>query len=721
MTRSPESPRGKDELQAVGEDHSSDDSTNLLTDSHSTASSTETEAIPAKPELDMDDDHHHDDDRDHDDSSDDFSLQKAFPTKQGKMRAGSSKSRKQQQQQHTSLSFVRLVRSVRPWMSPAIGVAYLTYRCSSWSRSQSLLQEAIGFLLYFREWLELQTNTSWQLPSLLLQDAMALTALAGLTRLVYILYHYTWQHDYKPKLVTAAFESAQRYVPAVQVKVDAQTGEMMEKGDEMLKKSPTRTRTFRLPWAGRSNDVVLQELQGHAAQEDENWNSGKVSGTVYHYQSKQHSDLMNQVFASYTWCNPLHPGIWPKVGQCEGEVISMTAHMMHAPTLSMTQQNKSQPAEVGIGCITSGGTESILLAIRAHLHYYGTQRGIQYPELICGSTAHAAVDKACDVYNIRKVVVDCNRAGYQLDPHEVRSKITSNTIMIYSSAPCYPQGVVDPISELSRVALEYDIGLHVDACLGGFVMAFLENQQRQHQLNEKDSEDFQVPVFDFRNPGVTSMSADTHKYGYASKGTSVVLYRHTELRHGQYFCYPHWSGGMYTTPTFAGSRAGALSACAWAAMVSIGEEGYRERARVIVRAARQLAKGVAAIPELHVLTDQPFVVVCFGAAELEKDDQKQQKQASLDIYRVQDMMKERGWALNAMQNPASVHMCVTLNVAPKIGEFLQDLKVAVKQAVQEGTLGRIKGTAGIYGTVGSVPAGAVIPTLRAFTDLTLAP
>ena len=611
-----------------------------------------------------------------------------------------------QQQQSMGVSWwspVVWIRRGRPYAAGATLMAYALYRSYYYyyyhyqeqddNNTPSLLQLLVHTLTRAREMVLDYTRRNSSSPHrlvshlwTLMEDALAFLAVATWIRAIYVVCHYSWNNDYREKVSTSLLQLAQTYIPAVQQKIDQQTNDTVAKGDEMLNKDPQRTLTLALPTHGRPTTNVLEELETFAQNEDKHWSTGQISGTVYHALAEtDHNELMNRVYKAYAWSNPLHPGIWPKIGQCEGEVISMTGNMLHAPS--------------NIGCLTSGGTESILLAIRAHLQYYGKQRSIQYPELICGSTAHAAVDKACDIYNIRKVVVDCSQYGHALNPAAVRRLVTSNTIMIYASSPTYPQGVIDPIEDLSRVAQEFDIGLHVDACLGGFVLPFL-----------KDSE-ISVPIFDFRNPGVTSMSADTHKFGNASKGTSVVLYRHTELRHGQYFCYPHWTGGLYTTPTFAGSRAGALSACAWAAMVSLGEDGYRKRALAIARAARALASGILEIDGLELLTKRPYMVVCFTA---QNDDE-------FCIYRVQDMMKSKGWALNAMQKPASIHICITANVVPRISDLLRDLEIAVVEAKKEGTAGLKKGTAGIYGTVGSVPAGAILPTLRAFTDLTLAP
>jgi len=309
------------------------------------------------------------------------------------------------------------------------------------------------------------------------------------------------------------------------------------------------------------------------------------------------------------------------------------------------------------------------------------------------------------------IVIDCDNDNtlYQIQAAQVAQAVTCNTIMIiYASAPCYPQGVVDGISAIAKIAASYNIGLHVDACLGGLVPPF-----------SNADDDFDVPVFDFRNPGVTSMSLDTHhKYGYAAKGTSVVLYKNSELRHAQYFSYAAWSGGLYATPTFAGSRPGALSVCAWAAMLSIGKAGYRERVQSIVQTVRTICSGITRIPGLKLMTPvgHQFMVVCFGCSD----------ESHLDIYRIKDVMAEiGGWSLNDLQNPAAVHLCVTLPVArrgPK--EFLDDLQTCVEKVRKETNSNRSaakQGTAGIYGTVGNVPSGSNEYLLNVFVDTTLTP
>ncbi|MCP5094169.1 MAG: aspartate aminotransferase family protein, partial [Chloroflexi bacterium] len=217
------------------------------------------------------------------------------------------------------------------------------------------------------------------------------------------------------------------------------------------------------------------------------------------------------------------------------------------------------------------------------------------PEMIAPVTAHAAFDKAAQYFNIKMVHVPVD-ANYRADVTAVKKAINRNTIVIIGSAPSFPHGVIDPIAELAALAQQRGIGFHTDACLGGFVLPWVEKLGHD------------VPPFDFRVPGVTSISADTHKYGYAAKGTSVILYRNPELRQFQYYTITDWPGGMYFSPTFAGSRPGALSAACWAAMVSIGEAGYMQAAKAILETAVSIKQGIADIPELHILGNPLWVI-----------------------------------------------------------------------------------------------------------------
>jgi glutamate/tyrosine decarboxylase-like PLP-dependent enzyme len=282
------------------------------------------------------------------------------------------------------------------------------------------------------------------------------------------------------------------------------------------------------------------------------------------------------------------------------------------------------------------------------------KRGITKPEMIAPSTAHAAFDKAAQYFNIKIIHVPVD-ADYRANVAATREAMTKNTIVIVGSAPSFPHGIIDPIQELSELARKEGIGFHTDGCLGGFLLPWAKKLG------------YDVPLFDFRLPGVTSISADTHKYGYAAKGTSVILYRGLELRHYQYYITTDWPGGLYLTPTFAGSRPGALSGACWAAMVTMGEQGYMEAAKRILGTAALIKRGIEEIPALHVLGD-PLWVIAFASD-------------TLDIYAIMDYMAKKKWSLNGLQLPPSVHICVTLrHTRPGLAErFIADLKEALRK------------------------------------------
>jgi glutamate/tyrosine decarboxylase-like PLP-dependent enzyme len=226
----------------------------------------------------------------------------------------------------------------------------------------------------------------------------------------------------------------------------------------------------------------------------------------------------------------------------------------------------------------------------------------------------------------------------------------------------------------------------VDGCLGGFVLPWIEKLG------------YDVPVFDFRLPGVTSMSADTHKYGYALKGTSVVLYRNNNLRRYQYFNIPDWAGGMYASPTTAGSRSGGLTAATWASMVYLGEEGYLKAAKAIMNIADAIKKGVAEIPELTLIGDPTFVI-SFRSDEV-------------DIFHVNDFMKTRGWRFNCLQLPPGMHFCVTMpqTFVPGIaGRLVADLQDGVAYAKSKA--GTVAETTALYGLAGTVDGNQQITEL----------
>jgi glutamate/tyrosine decarboxylase-like PLP-dependent enzyme len=443
---------------------------------------------------------------------------------------------------------------------------------------------------------------------------------------------------------------------------------------------PYRFETFdRLPEHGRPREEVLAELEAMAAAERPQWQDGHASGAVYH-GDPEHVEFLTRAYALHSQSNPLHVDLWPSATKFEAEIVAMTARMLGGGE------------DVG-GVVSSGGTESIMLAVKAHRD----RAAIERPQMVLPETAHAAFDKASHCLGVEAVHVPVG-PDFRADVAATAEAIGERTILVVGSAPSYPHGAIDPISELSELARERGIGFHTDACLGGFLLPFAERLGHP------------VPPFDFRLPGVSSMSADTHKYGYAAKGTSVVLYRGDALRHAQYFTFTEWPGGLYMTPTFAGSRPGALSAACWAAMTSIGEDGYLDAARRILETAGRIRAGVEAIDGLRVLGD-PLFCIAFAT----EDDK-------LAIYRVMDAMSARGWSLNGLHRPPAVHICTTLrHTAPGVAErFVSDLRASVAQVRDEPPAEG--GMAPVYGMAAQMPdRGAVAQMLAAFMDLWFRP
>jgi sphinganine-1-phosphate aldolase len=400
----------------------------------------------------------------------------------------------------------------------------------------------------------------------------------------------------------------------------------------------------RLPERGADHAELLAELTSIAERERPRWAEGFASGAVYH-GGREHIDFLNQVYALFSQANPLHADLWPSVTKFEAEIVSMTSTMLHGDDLDPT----------ACGTVTSGGTESILLAMRTYRDHARATRGVTEPELVAPVTAHAAFDKASQYFGIRLVKVAVG-PDMRADLDAVREAITPRTVAVVGSAVQFPHGVADPIEEMAAVAAERGVGMHTDACLGGFVLPWAERLG------------YPVAPFDFRVPGVTSISCDTHKYGYAAKGTSVLLWRDASMRDTQFYATTDWPGGLYFSPTFAGSRPGALSAEAWAALVTIGEEGYLDATGRVLATAARIREGIREIPGLRVLGD-PLWVIAFAADEV-------------DIYDVLDRMAKLGWSLNGLQHPPAVHLCVTLRHTGDgvAQQFLADLRSCVNEA-----------------------------------------
>ena len=327
-----------------------------------------------------------------------------------------------------------------------------------------------------------------------------------------------------------------------------------------------------IPQRGLARQDVLARLLA-MKQGDQDWRGGRVFSLVYSAGDEVH-ELLQDALSLYSAENGLNVLAFPSIGTMQHDIVCNTATLLGA----------DEPASGGgvEGYLTSGGTESLLQAVKTARDVARQDRGIRHPRVVAGESAHAAFTKAADYFDVELVRVPVG-SDFRVDVDALADACTDSTIMVVGSAPTYPHGVVDPISDIAALAHERGILCHVDACMGGFLLPFLVRLGRYAE------------PFDFRLPGVTSMSADVHKYGYASKGVSVILYRTHELARHQIFATSDWLGGFYASTAMAGTRPAGPIAAAWAALMHIGLDGYLALTRTAHDAALTLRAGIEAI------------------------------------------------------------------------------------------------------------------------------
>eukprot|EP00834_Sanchytrium_tribonematis_P007124 NODE_601_length_5514_cov_0.613481.p2 type:complete len:485 gc:universal NODE_601_length_5514_cov_0.613481:4821-3367(-) len=387
----------------------------------------------------------------------------------------------------------------------------------------------------------------------------------------------------------------------------------------------------------------LQEYISH----DEDYTTGLMSGAIYH-NIKNVMDNAQMAMSVLYSSNPLHPEIFKSVRQMESEIVSMVLNLFHG-------------SSTGCGSVTSGGTESILLAGKAYRDI-AKARGINNPEMIVPASAHAAFAKSCHYFNLKFVEIECDKNG-QVRIDLVKKAMNRNTILVVGSAVNWPYGTMDDIHALNELALKKNIYFHVDCCLGSFMLPFMEKLG------------YPIPTFDFRLPGVTSISCDTHKYGLAPKGSSVIMYKNENLRKYQYYITTDWVGGVYATPLLGGSRPGSLIAGCWAAMLSLGNRGYTEAIDKIATNTQKIVRYIEKNPDLELIGVPVTSVFAFSMP-------------GYDVFVLNDFIKSKGWHLNPLQNPNALHFaCTHLTNGD---QFIRDLEVAVNDFKKTGKKG-IKG------------------------------
>ncbi|XP_037868693.1 sphingosine-1-phosphate lyase [Bombyx mori] len=411
-----------------------------------------------------------------------------------------------------------------------------------------------------------------------------------------------------------------RQVPMVRKKIEQKMAEIKKDfHTDVEKRLAGVTIRRELPEQGLDPEQISQEVRDHLNLGAYDWKNGAVSGAVYHL-CEDISRVACEAYTLTAYTNPLHSDVFPGINKMEAEIVQMAINLFNGD-------------EECCGTVTTGGTESIIMACKA-FRDLAYSKGISNPQIIVPSTAHSAFDKAAQYLGLFVVTIPVDPVTLCVDVDKVSDAIGRRTCLIVGSAPNYPYGTMDDIGALSALAARAGVPLHVDACLGGLVAGFMPAAGHP------------VPPFDFRLPGVASISADTHKYGYAPKGTSVILYRRAEYRHCQYTVTTEWPGGVYGSPTVNGSRAGGLIAACWATMMFVGRQRYIQMTKEVVDTARYIENELRKIDGIFIFGKPATTVIAFGSQRF-------------DIFQLADLLHKRGWALNALQFPSGVHLCVT--------------------------------------------------------------
>ena len=399
---------------------------------------------------------------------------------------------------------------------------------------------------------------------------------------------------------------------------------------------------------------VLAEVSA-IGQSDLRWKEGRAFSLAY-YAGPEVQAVADQAYAMYGSTNGLNADAFPSLKKFQADVVATVNRWVHGD-------------ETSAGFMTSGGTESILLAVKAARERGRREFGITQPNVVLPTSAHAAFEKACYYFGLesRRVPVG---ADWRADVEATRQAIDANTVLIVGSAPQYPQGVVDPIVDLAAIARERNINCHVDACMGGVTLTFLE------RLGEN------IPLWDFRVDGVTSISVDLHKYGYTSKGASVIMHRNRQLRSYQTFVTDNWLGGFYGSSGVLGTKSGGPMASAWAVMNYLGDEGYLRLTESARATTRQLADAIEKIDGLQLRAYPDSTLLSFGAQDF-------------DVFAVADELAKTGWYVDRQTPPDSLHCTVNAVHHQVIEEFIVDLSHAVTKVRDAGSTGSV----GAYGTI----------------------
>tara|TARA_B100001093_G_C26752207_1_gene981677 strand:- start:29 stop:1447 length:1419 start_codon:yes stop_codon:yes gene_type:complete len=383
----------------------------------------------------------------------------------------------------------------------------------------------------------------------------------------------------------------------------------------------------------------LFEYMESSMHSDIDWKSGKTFGAVY-YPGEKYSKAISNAYIKYMHENAFDPQLFSSILTMENELVQQTA--------SLFSSNQKL-----FGNLTSGGTESIFLSLVSAKNWSTKHRNIKNPEVILSSSAHPAFLKAMNFLSIKPVIVSTKK-DFNLNINGFKQAINQNTILLVGSAPAYPTGMIDPISELSNLALENKLLLHIDACIGGFLLSYLKKCN------------YNIPLFDFNLEGVSSLSVDLHKYAYAPKGASVLLYKDDELRKKQFSVYPNWEGGIYGSTSFLGTKPGGIVAATWFALNHIGENGYIQLTQKTMSATKVIYDFIQKAEDLTLIGNPTMSLIAFQSEKY-------------DIYHIADELSNLGWYIGRLQNPRGIHLVVSQIHADGAAEnFINDLQSVLK-------------------------------------------
>ncbi|XP_050413035.1 uncharacterized protein LOC126827602 [Patella vulgata] len=445
-----------------------------------------------------------------------------------------------------------------------------------------------------------------------------------------------------------------------------------------------------IPKVGIPHDQLREELKDLQGKENQ-IEDGNIFAYMYtlpddHFQiqkecfdrfekaigySVDHDALVTEAHHAFLHENALNPMIFPSLRTMETEILSMSAAMLNGD-------------EDACGFLTSGGTESILMAVKCYRDRAKKLfPHIKEPEIIAPITAHPVIEKAAHYFGL-KITRTPIGPDHRADVKAMERAITSDTILLVGSAPQFCHGIVDDIEAISDLAVRKGLPVHVDGCFGGFMLPWVEKLG------------YEVPKWDFRCPGVMSISADIHKYGYTVKGSSVIVYRNADIRKYQIFVYAEWPGGLYGSPSMAGTRGGGNIAASWTSMRALGEDGFMRKAKELMDITNKLKEGINNIDGLCILGKPCMTGFSIGS-----------NSPDVDILAVADAMEKRGWKMERQQNPFCLHCSILPHHAPVADKMLLHLKECAEECRDNKSLSK-QGTAGVYGMMAKIPDKGLI-------------